>query len=316
MGAGSLWQLVGRPEDSWYLSCGINAKWKDTNMPSEANWHYLEWDEAKVCRFWDFAVSWSPWQGEYFSKQVGVGVVNFLRYLVPLDGRTLDYGCGPGHLIESLLDSGVRCEAIDFSPETVAIANKRFSGNPLWGGAKACSGSSLPFPDNTFDLIICVETIEHLLPAQIDTTFRELRRILKPGVGKLFITTPNSEDLEKNYVYCAECGAVMHRRQHLRCFTRATLVELLHDCGLRPVLCDVTAFHYFQQSLLPGFLDWSPRDVIRVVRWAGAWALDSVGAPGAPLGGRRFRQLIGSGYHLFWFGEREHERDVPDDRPR
>ncbi|GAF89176.1 unnamed protein product, partial [marine sediment metagenome] len=64
-------------------------------MSSKAGWHYLEWDEAKVARFHDWAAKWEAWQDEYFSKQVGAGVVHFLRHIVPLQGHILDYGCGP-----------------------------------------------------------------------------------------------------------------------------------------------------------------------------------------------------------------------------
>ena len=49
--------------------------------------------------------------------------------------RVLDYGCGPAYLLEHLLNLGITCEGVDFSKNTVATANQRLGGNPLFRGA-------------------------------------------------------------------------------------------------------------------------------------------------------------------------------------
>ena len=50
----------------------------------------------KITRFWDFAAYRELWQEDYFSKLMGEGIINFLKYLVPLKGIIIDYDCGPG----------------------------------------------------------------------------------------------------------------------------------------------------------------------------------------------------------------------------
>lgn len=54
-----------------------------------------------------------------------------------------------------------------------------------------------PFPDNSFDTILCMEVLEHLL---LDPYFmvREAHRVLRPG-GELIITTPNIASAERLY---------------------------------------------------------------------------------------------------------------------
>ena len=228
-------------------------------MSDPAAWRYLDWDESKVRRFWNFSANWEAWQDDYFSKQCGSGIVNFLRYVVNLQGRILDYGCGPGYLVEHLLASGISCEAADFSSESVQVVNAKFAGNPRWGGAKTLTDERLPYGDNTFDLIICIETIEHVLPDHTGQMLKELRRILKPRSGRLLMTTPNSEDMQRSQIYCPECSSVFHRWQHVSSFTPESLSTLLAYHRLVTVLCNVTKFSLFQQSLLPHPLDWSPR---------------------------------------------------------
>ncbi len=274
-------------------------------MSDEPIWHYMDWDETKIAKFWSFASSWPSWQDDYFSKQVGKGIVNFLRYVLPVQDRILDFGCGPGYLVENMLAAGISCEALDSSAETVSTINKRFAADSLWGGAKLFSGDEAPYPDDTFALIICLETIEHILPAKMGIVLNELHRILKPQNGKLFITTPNAENLEKSYIYCPECGSVLHRYQHISSFTQSSLEALLSAHGFRTTLCNVTNFHSFQEPLLPGWYDWNLSSIVRCLKYTYAGVLDFLKMPGAPIGGRRFHQRIGSGYHLFWLGTKE-----------
>jgi 2-polyprenyl-3-methyl-5-hydroxy-6-metoxy-1,4-benzoquinol methylase len=274
-------------------------------MSCEPTWHYLDWDETRVRRFWDFAARWPAWQNDYFAKQVGLGVVNLLRRLLLLQGRILDYGCGPGYLIGFLLRAGIACEGADSSPQTVDAVNNTYAGNPLWKGAKLLDNRELPFPDDSFDLIICLETIEHVLPEHTEAMLSELRRIMKPTIGRLFLTTPNAENLEESQVYCPECGAVFHRYQHVRSFTRSTLQALMSASGFRTDLCEVTVFNQFQNPLFSTGITLNLNSIARYLKWIWASLLDISKAPGTPIGGRRLHQLLGSGPHLFWLGVKE-----------
>lgn len=270
-------------------------------MSKRADWHYLEWNPARASRFWDFVAESEAWQQDYFSKQVGAGIVQVLRRLAAMTGRVVDYGCGPGYLVDHLLASGIRCEAVDFSPDSVDLINTRLRGNPLWGGAHTWSGDRLPFADGSVDLILCIETIEHVLPEHVDGMLAELRRVLKPGTGRLFMSTPNAENLSRSEVFCAECGSVFHRYQHVSSFDARTLSSLLEAHGFRTEVCTATDFGWFQrQATSP--LNWSIRFLARAgLRWTGA-VLDVLRVPCAGKGGHLFRQLTGRGPHLFWFG--------------
>lgn len=274
----------------------------------EALPHRLVWNERRVAAFWNFIAQSEAHQADYFAKQVGTGIVNFLRHLAPLEGRILDYGCGPGYLTESLLASGIPCEGCDYSNATVAKINQKFSSFPLWGGARHVTGTTLPYPDNTFDLILCLETIEHVLDSQLHSMLKELHRILKPETGLLFITTPNDENLDSFTVFCPECGSVFHRYQHLRSFTGKALEQLMQKHNFKTNLCNITLFNSFQR---PDYLNTNEGEmhrnhsfIERVRRLLHRCGIHRQQCFHGLNENNRFTQLLGHGCHLFWIGSK------------
>jgi SAM-dependent methyltransferase len=95
------------------------------------------------------------------------------------DARVLDAGAGQGR----------------FRPE---FAHTRYVGVDLaigdvtwdYSGLDAiCDLTRLPFAQNTFDAVICIQVLEHVSePLQV---LQEASRVLKPG-GRLFLSAPQS----------------------------------------------------------------------------------------------------------------------------
>ena len=103
--------------------------------------------------------------------------------------RVLDAGCGTGYglkLIEEGGASGV--VGVDIAEEAVARAAE-LNDSELVEVLQADVGA-LPFADDTFDLVVCFETLEHL--DEQERAIRELRRVLRPA-GLLAISSPNRE---------------------------------------------------------------------------------------------------------------------------
>jgi len=63
-----------------------------------------------------------------------------------------------------------------------------------WFGPTRTATHSLGFPDNSFDTLLCWETMEHFNFNPVKFV-RELRRVLRPG-GRAFITVPNKVSLQ------------------------------------------------------------------------------------------------------------------------
>jgi 2-polyprenyl-3-methyl-5-hydroxy-6-metoxy-1,4-benzoquinol methylase len=87
----------------------------------------------------------------------------------------LDVGCGTGWLVEALRNEGFDAKGID---PNLPIEDSKTH-------LLRRSAYETHFADNTFDCIICLETIEHLEPR----AYGEIKRIAKDS-SKLIVTTP------------------------------------------------------------------------------------------------------------------------------
>lgn len=103
----------------------------------------------------------------------------FDRYLTNWQGlKVLDVGCGGGFSCEFLAARGAKVFGIDRSKNCIAIAKvhaaSRFEIDYQLGYAE-----DLPYPDNYFDVVLCVDVLEHV--ADWQQAVAETYRVLQPG---------------------------------------------------------------------------------------------------------------------------------------
>jgi SAM-dependent methyltransferase len=186
-----------------------------------------DWTTDAIGRFWDYFSSRPHRRELYFSRLVGDGLALYLDLHGVLSGTVLDFGCGPGFLFDHLARYRVECWGVDPSPDSVRLANERCAALPRFRGAFPAGG--LP-AGQTFDLVTCVETIEHVPADAAPGLLAEMKRLVKPG-GTLLVTTPHDERLDDGMIYCPFCDREFHHMQHVRSFTAAGLAELLRENG-------------------------------------------------------------------------------------
>jgi 2-polyprenyl-3-methyl-5-hydroxy-6-metoxy-1,4-benzoquinol methylase len=97
-------------------------------------------------------------------------------------GDLIDVGCGRGHLFQRLPPSITSYTGVDL------VQYEGFPDSPGAMFRKADLNQSLPVRDGAADVVVSIETIEHLENPR--ALFRELVRALRPG-GLLLVTTPN-----------------------------------------------------------------------------------------------------------------------------
>src|SRR5262249_8086463 len=84
----------------------------------------LVWDQPTLARFWGY---WSQFPELYFTFKHGTALLSRLGHPLPRDGVVLDYGCGPGYMLERLLDAGFRAAGADFSLAATSTAADRLA---------------------------------------------------------------------------------------------------------------------------------------------------------------------------------------------
>jgi len=99
-----------------------------------------------------------------------------------LHGTVLDNGCGVGMYVEHLALFGGEVVGMEYELERAAKAHQT-SPNIL-----SAAGEHLPFPDNTFDLMLSHEVLEHVQDDR--QAVREMVRTLRPK-GRLALFVPN-----------------------------------------------------------------------------------------------------------------------------
>jgi SAM-dependent methyltransferase len=99
-----------------------------------------------------------------------------------LAGRVLDDGCGLGMYLEHMAPYAGAVVGLDFEHER-ALQARQVADQVI-----SSASELLPFPANTFDLVLSHEVLEHVQDDHL--AVEEIVRILKPG-GRVVLFCPN-----------------------------------------------------------------------------------------------------------------------------
>jgi SAM-dependent methyltransferase len=147
---------------------------------------------------------------------------------LPADPRILDAGCGSGRFMVELAKLG-SVTGVELSDTSVSLARERQLGDVVAG-----SVLEMPFPEDSFDLAVSLDVIEHLDDDL--AALRELRRAVAPG-GALLVTVPAYQWLWSGH------DEINH---HHRRYTRRSLQRVAEQAGWQQVRTT-----YFNSLLLP-----------------------------------------------------------------
>ena len=118
---------------------------------------------------------------------------DFNRISINPEGTMLDLGCGEGRHIFGVMEKFPDLKCIGLDPHIESL-DKAFEGLKFLESisntkTNFLSGSaySLPFSDDSFDLVVCSEVLEHL--HDYKDAIKEINRVLKPG-GQFLASVP------------------------------------------------------------------------------------------------------------------------------
>jgi SAM-dependent methyltransferase len=150
------------------------------------------------------------------------------RLPLPPRARILDAGCGSGRMLQELVRYG-QVSGIELDPRAAGAARARGRGEVRIGSLE-----ELPWPQDSFDLITCLDVLEHTPDDR--ATLIELRRVCAPG-GWLLLTVP---------AYQALWSLHDVANHHFRRYGRKALRQTVAEGGWR-----LTRITSFNSILLP-----------------------------------------------------------------
>jgi SAM-dependent methyltransferase len=130
--------------------------------------------------------------------------------------RVLDAGCGVGYGSVLLSAAGAaQVTGVDISEAAVEQSARSAAGSAAASASFVVGDlAALPFAEDSFDVVVCFETIEHVLDQE--RALDELRRVLAPN-GLLAISSPNRDVYEE--------GNPFHTHEYTPAELRSALAE-------------------------------------------------------------------------------------------
>jgi SAM-dependent methyltransferase len=135
----------------------------------------------------------------------------------------LDIGTRDGHIARLLADRVDEVTALDLELPTIDDPRIRC----VKGDATA-----LEFGDNTFDLVVCAEVLEHIPTRLLESACKEMSRV---SARYVLIGVPYRQDLRTDRTTCAHCGKTNPPWGHVNSFDEQRLRRLFSSCEVERV---------------------------------------------------------------------------------
>jgi SAM-dependent methyltransferase len=165
----------------------------------------------------------------------------------------LDVACGQGRLILYGPFPGMKFTGTDVSRSSLATARER----GYQGVVETNVAHPLPFPDQSFDVVVCSHILEHLL--EPERLVREAHRVLRPG-GLLVVGVPICLwwtrwlriHVLPRLVPSKRPEVLAARFGHVQFFTLPSLKQLLKEFLFE----DIRGFRFFSAGRYLPLEDW------------------------------------------------------------
>lgn len=102
-------------------------------------------------------------------------------------GTLLDYGCGDGTFLGLVADMFTKAVGADVGDQSLESCRRRFAERPELSFVRIDQLG--PEHDGQYDVVTCMEVLEHCIPESIDFALTTMRRLVSPR-GRIIISVP------------------------------------------------------------------------------------------------------------------------------
>lgn len=158
---------------------------------------------------------------------------NVCEIISPVKGQVLDVGCADGTFSEVIFKrtQAQKLIGVDVLKKSVDYASKRFKKNPQMEFLVA-DAEDLPFKNNQFEAVFCLETLEHILEPR--KALSEMKRVLKPGGYLVFLVPTDSPLFRVLWWIVLQTWGKHWQETHVNSFNETkSLVKTLNAIGLK-----------------------------------------------------------------------------------
>jgi ubiquinone/menaquinone biosynthesis C-methylase UbiE len=160
-----------------------------------------------------------------------------------------ELGVGDGYLLSRLRKLGLAVTGIDISE--YCIENIREEHVHESDNIRLIVGdvTTVQLAENQFDVIACLDVLEHIPGNGLGETLCKLKRSLTDD-GKIIATLPLGENLQESMVMCPKCGHRFHRIGHHHSFRDRTDVAGLFEGTFRIIETGLVPEPWFSSNFL------------------------------------------------------------------
>lgn len=144
-----------------------------------------------------------------------------VRYTRDQNGaRVLDFGCGAGHMVQAGLAADLAMAGAEVYYGGSKTRAEAEQSGLLGSAVKEIRDGLLPFDDETFDLVVNNQVMEHV--EDLDAVLAEIHRVLKPG-GTVLSIFPSRDVFREGHIGIPFAHRMM----------RGSRLRLIYTWGLR-----------------------------------------------------------------------------------